>query len=201
MKKNLSWFTLVELIVSITIFSFMMVSIFSVFFIASDLNNKIDVSRSMQENVKNIVEILAEDLRKNSTSWVSLESASECSITKWKYSFWSKICIGLKEYYLAKKSWNDWVRVHDFWDCQTDACTLIQSFWWEKTPVSNSWVELTHLNFWVIDLVDDIWEKHIKTMISFEIRPAKGKWVRPSLIEEHTMIVQTTLWERLYRDY
>jgi hypothetical protein len=42
-----------------------MVSVFTVFFLTSDLNNKTDVSRSMQENVKNIVENISEDVRKN----------------------------------------------------------------------------------------------------------------------------------------
>jgi hypothetical protein len=40
-----------------------MLSVFSVFFLASELNNKIDISRSLQENVKNIVEVVAEDIR------------------------------------------------------------------------------------------------------------------------------------------
>jgi len=42
-----------------------MVSIFTVFQIIADMNNKIDISRSMQENIKNIVETIAEDVRKN----------------------------------------------------------------------------------------------------------------------------------------
>jgi prepilin-type N-terminal cleavage/methylation domain-containing protein len=56
-------FTLIELVVSVTILSIIMLSVFSVFFLASDLNNKIDISRALQENVKNIVEVVAEDIR------------------------------------------------------------------------------------------------------------------------------------------
>jgi hypothetical protein len=42
-----------------------MVSVFVIFQLSADLNNKTDISRSMQENIKNIVETIAEDVRKN----------------------------------------------------------------------------------------------------------------------------------------
>lgn len=65
MKYSQKAFTLIELLVSISILSIIMVSVFTIFFLSSDINNKTDISRSMQENVKHIVETLAEDLRKN----------------------------------------------------------------------------------------------------------------------------------------
>jgi prepilin-type N-terminal cleavage/methylation domain-containing protein len=64
MKKNTA-FTLVEVIVAITILSIIMISVLVVFISGSDVSAKIDIQRGMQENIKNIVETIAEDVRKN----------------------------------------------------------------------------------------------------------------------------------------
>jgi prepilin-type N-terminal cleavage/methylation domain-containing protein len=64
-KNTLFAFTLVEVIVSMTILSIIMVSVMVVFISGSNTANKIDIQRGMQENVKNIVESIAEDIRKN----------------------------------------------------------------------------------------------------------------------------------------
>ena len=57
MKKNSkTWFTLIELLVSISILSIVMISIFTIFQLASEANNRTDISRAMQENIKNMVE-------------------------------------------------------------------------------------------------------------------------------------------------
>lgn len=70
MKYNISTsnagFTMIELLISITIFALIMVSVFVVFIFNINLNNRTDISRAMQENVKNIVEILSEDIRQHS---------------------------------------------------------------------------------------------------------------------------------------
>jgi len=58
-------FTLIEIIVSITILSIVMVSVFAIFFLVSDLSNKTDINRLIQENVKTITETIAEDIRIN----------------------------------------------------------------------------------------------------------------------------------------
>ena len=56
-------FTLIELIVAITLFSIVMVSVFSIFIFASDLSGRIEINRLMQENTKNVVETITEDIR------------------------------------------------------------------------------------------------------------------------------------------
>jgi len=56
---------LIELIVAITIFALIMVSVISVFIFSSSLSQKIEINRVMQENIKNVVETIAEDVRQN----------------------------------------------------------------------------------------------------------------------------------------
>jgi prepilin-type N-terminal cleavage/methylation domain-containing protein len=62
--RNVSAFTLIEVLVSITIFSIMMISILSIYIISSDITLKSDINRIMQENLKNVSSRIAEDIRK-----------------------------------------------------------------------------------------------------------------------------------------
>jgi prepilin-type N-terminal cleavage/methylation domain-containing protein len=66
MKYNFKFkhaFTLIELIIAITILSIILISIFSVYSNIINANNKVKVSRILQENTKNIVENIATAIR------------------------------------------------------------------------------------------------------------------------------------------
>jgi type II secretory pathway pseudopilin PulG len=64
-QKNKKAFTLIEIIIAITIFMIVMVSVIQIFLISSQLTNKVDINRQVQENIKNLTETIAEDIRKN----------------------------------------------------------------------------------------------------------------------------------------
>jgi prepilin-type N-terminal cleavage/methylation domain-containing protein len=66
MKKNLilkQGFTLIELIVAITIFSVIMLSIFFVYSNIITVNKKLELYRILQENSRKITETIAKDIR------------------------------------------------------------------------------------------------------------------------------------------
>ena len=198
MKINKSWFTLIEVLVSISILSIIMVSIFTVFQIIADMNNKIDISRSMQENIKNIVETIAEDVRKNWISWVNSDIIIwNCLLSQSeKYSFWTKLCIWNNSYYVAKKVSQVWNRVGNFAECDGKTqCFLVKNNWISITQLSNSWVDFKNLNFWVSNTPEK------KLTINFSLKPSLFKWIKPSLIDENEIVFQTTISERLYNDY
>ncbi|NCO31344.1 hypothetical protein GW891_00475 [bacterium] len=65
MKKNINAFTLVEVVVSITIFSIMMISIISIYILSSDTSLKSDINRAMHENMKSVTTEISEDIMKN----------------------------------------------------------------------------------------------------------------------------------------
>lgn len=197
MKKNNFWFTLIELVVSITILSIIMISVFTIFKLASDLNNKVDISRAMQENTKNIVETLAEDLRKNWSSWVNNDLIySDCKLpTTSNYLSWNKLCIWDNSYYLAKLVWDNWSRIENFNDCINKQCFLVVNNWNSITQLSNSWVWFKNINFYISNTNSK------KIIINFELEPSKTKWINSNLIKENKMIFQTTISERLYKDY
>jgi prepilin-type N-terminal cleavage/methylation domain-containing protein len=65
-KKNIiKAFTLIEVVVSITIFSIVIVSIIWIYITSSDILIKSDINRKMQENIKNVSTEISEDIRKN----------------------------------------------------------------------------------------------------------------------------------------
>jgi len=60
-----SAFTLIEILVSLTIFSIILTSIIWIYITSSDIIVKSDINRKMQENLKNVSSEIAEDIRKN----------------------------------------------------------------------------------------------------------------------------------------
>jgi len=47
------------------------ISITAIFLISTDISKKADINRMMQENTKNAIEIITEDIRKNGISAIS----------------------------------------------------------------------------------------------------------------------------------
>jgi prepilin-type N-terminal cleavage/methylation domain-containing protein len=63
-NKNYA-FTLVEVLVSITILSLILVSVFNVYISSTHINLKTDITRMLQQNTKSAIELIAEDVRKH----------------------------------------------------------------------------------------------------------------------------------------
>lgn len=203
MKNNLkSWFTLIELIVSISILGIIMVSIFTIFQLASEANNKTDISRAMQENIKNIVETIAEDVRVNNISWLNSDvTNSSCVLSwDWYYLTWTKLCIWTNKYYLAQIRNDVYNRVTDFNQCEIwkDSCVLVKEDWDWIFPLSNSWVEFRNINFSVLNYNDN---KEKKLVLNFIMQPSTKKGIKSGLIKENKIIFQTTFSQRLYKSY
>jgi hypothetical protein len=147
----------------------------------------------MQENVKNLISNIGEDIRKNSISWVSKSSVDTCDFTldSWTlYKKWNKLCINLNEYYLASDiSWT-LTRVDDIdlncWPLKKH-CILVKNWF----PLTNSMVSIKDLKFYLST------DNNIpKVTMSILIQPAIKKWVKSDLIKNSTMLLQTTFSER-----
>ena len=108
MKKYKNAFTLIEVIVAITIFIFMFISIFAIYRVSTDINYKADINRFMQENIKNLHSSILEDIRESWIQWVSEDILDDCNMdinSTSKYKKWTKLCINWwNSYYLAKKA-------------------------------------------------------------------------------------------------
>lgn len=205
LKKKYSWFTLIELIVSITIFSIIMISVMMIFSAASKVSAKIDLNRSMQENTKNIVESISRDVLKYGITWVSKQSwASDCNLdtVDWKYKSWDKLCLWWAsdwyEYFLALETASWWIRVEDasvdsMCSSISSECVLVRldKELWGITRVSNSLVYFKDIKFYVSS------ENINKVTFNFTMQPSFKKWVNSELIWNSEIIFQTTFSERL----
>jgi len=207
MKKTHNAFTLIELVVSITILAIVMVSIFAIFALSADLNNKTDISRAMQENVKNIVEVISEDVRKLKITGVN-ESGGNCGFdASTTFTSGDMLCLentktgDQHKYYLGKKDATDAVtRVHSSAECtDLQPCFLVfhDNDW--PTKLSNDWVQFTGLRF---DVTGNGTDGELgKVVVRFQLQPSVHKGVKPQLVEETKLIFQTTLSGRIYKDY
>ena len=206
MKKIKSWFTLIELVVSITILSMIMISIFAIFKISNDINNKTEISRSMQENIKNIVETFWEEVRTKKIIWLNNSLYSWCEIVEDYKNIWSKICFmdntnSIFSYYIAyfDNITKTYSRVIDMQDCWIwkKSCMLVKSDWTNIESLSNSWVDFRDFK---ITLLNN-WKENRKILLNFTIKKKKKKWINSDLIKNNKIIFQTTLSQRLYNSY
>jgi len=196
--KNNIWFTLVEIIVAITIFMIVMVSVLQIFWISVNITNKVDINRQIQENIKNLTEDISENIRKNKISWLKNEITDNYktdSKTKWvilKTGTWvleNKYYLSLddKNYSIIPKS--------DIWKCLElkNNCFLVKDDWIRATRLTNSWVAIENLQFEIL------WEKIKRLIITFTMRPATKKWINANLIKNSKVYFQTTLSERFIK--
>jgi Tfp pilus assembly protein PilW len=52
-----------------------MISVMSIYISSTDISLKTDINRAMQENIKNAVETIAEDVRKNGSNGIKVHLA------------------------------------------------------------------------------------------------------------------------------
>lgn len=187
MKKNKLWFTLIEVVVSVAIFSIIVISMISIYILSSETSLKSDINRAMHENIKSVVSEISEDIIKNSITWVSQNVLDWCSfsITWSNYKSWNKLCILWNDYYIAKENLWIYTRIDDISYCQQleNQCYIVKN--WEL--LTNSLVTVKSLNFKVS-------KSYVpKVTINIILQPTIKSWVRPHLIEQNKLIFQTTI--------
>ena len=195
---NKKWFTLVEIMVAITIFMIVMISVMQIFGISANLTNKVDINRQMQENIKNLTETIAEDIRNNKIEWVkknkidSYELSDNTKIVKWNFlKVWNN------KYYLSLDSENfialDKSEIESKCSKLKNNCFLVKDDWIDKSKLTNSWVAFEDFEFTIM------WNKIKKLSINFKMRPSTKKWINSNLIKNSKIIFQTTLSERFVK--
>lgn len=191
MKYIKKWFTLIEVVIWVTIFSMIMISVMSIYILASDTSLKSDINRAMHENIKNVFTDVSENIINNWITWVSsnISDLEECNIDTWLKNFkkWNKLCIWWDEYYLSQYIWSDYIRV-DNSDCSdiSDQCFIVKNW----VPITNSMVSIKKLDFIVTDTLST------KATILIRLMPTIKAWVKPSQIENNILNFQTTINNR-----
>ena len=207
MKKNYinkQAFTLIEILISMTIFAMIMISVMMIYITASDISKKYDINREMRNNIKSVVEDIAEEVRKNDIEWVKSDYL-------WDYNFsnitWNRLkLINWPEYRLVR--YNKWsgIKYENLSDTEKEwlsawnDCLLIKDMcrivkfdkeWVEIWPLSNSKVSFTNLSFEVS------WEENVpKVTLNFVARASVRAWIRAELAEKSKLVFQTSISER-----
>lgn len=192
MKINKKWFTLIEIVISLTIFSIMMISMITIYILNSETSAKSDINRALHENIKSVFVEISEDVIKNWITWVSNSTIDGCNFDlTYNYKKWTKLCSSwLNNYYLAKKdTWWNYVRVENV-DCSnlTDQCFIVKN----GSPLTNSLVSIKNLSFYASSFNIN------KVTMLIELQPTVNVWIKSNRIEENNMIFQTTISERLF---
>jgi len=199
---SLKWFTLVEMLVAITIFWIVMVSVMMIYSTSTQISIKADINREMQQNIKSTIETIADDVRRNWIVWVStnpilptdnydlnkewirLETWKNRYILYWfKASIWENI-------------WNA-IAINNNIFCNDikNSCFIMKcnKDWTSSKigPLSNSKMSISDLRFYATD-----W-KIPKVTINFVAKPSVKKWLASKLIDKSKIVFQTTISERI----
>lgn len=197
-KKINKAFTLIEIVVAITIFSIIMVFVAFIFSNVVMLSAKIDITRAMQENVKNIVETISDDILKNWIGGISSQTTdSSCFYpTTTNYIFWDKLCVWTNIYYISKEDLISWSYIRIPFNNIKNECSEIQNncvLVKNLERLSNNQVSFDEFSF-------SLSNKEIpKLTINFIMKPAIWRWVTSDMIKESKLIFQTTISEKLIK--
>ncbi len=191
-------FTLVEVVVSITIFSMVIVSVIWIYITSSDILVKSEINRKMQENLKNVSSQITEDVRNYWIQWLSSIKWESYDRVVWSNRYKEGTWLYTKaenKYYLALLEPTTWsyIRVNSS-DCSLlkTRCVIyrLSSDPLNSWPLTNSFVSIRDLKFYLsLDKVPKL------TMIIIT-QPSVKKWVKADLIKQSKIIFQTTVSER-----
>lgn len=192
-KEKLEAFTLIEIIVAVSIFSIIMISIMSVYFTSTNITYKSDINRIMHENIKNVLLTVSEDIMKNPIKWVSNNIlSSNCTMfdSTEKVYFWDKLCLW-SDYYIAKKdsSWNFIRKDNAFCSDLKNNCYIVKD--WKA--LTNDLVRVSDLQFFITN--SDV----NKVTMTMTVKPTSRSTVKASMIKNTKITTQITLSERKYK--
>lgn len=214
MKNKLNkWFTLIEVIIWTTLFSIMIISIISTLILNVTINNQVDISRIMKENINNTLDqINSHTINTQNKLWI-INSSWNCVYTNFSQNSSNTLCINenwedIKFFLWKYDSFiNQWIKVSDISKCDFNDnlnwkinCSLVISKNNNVLPITNDWVNISNLEFNVTSSDSNInSKKPQRVSINFESFPALKKWIKSKMIKNNKIIFQTTLAQRIYQ--
>ena len=199
--NNRSAFTLIEIIIAMTIFGIIMVSVLSIFLFSSQMSTRVEMNRLMQENIKNVTEDISENLRLSSLADVIADgSNASCAVTAFTGTG-TKLCLkSWVEYTIGyfDESLNKWTKQNNISECRDitkSNCHIIKadgsSITDDYYPLSNSFTHFENMSFEITN------QEIPKVSIHMTVRPSAKKWLAVEIVENGITHIQTTLSERL----
>lgn len=160
------------------------------------MSARVELNRVMQENIKNILENIAENVRKENIEWIRNFGDVSCSSPTAGNVIVSGIilCIWWDEYALG--TWEPpFLPVSSLSECNDidSLCRILKKDVWTSAfyPLTNSFVHFENISFVVTNT--DI----PKVNINITARPVYNKGLSPAIITNNTMHIQTSISQRL----
>lgn len=183
-------FTLVEILVSLSIFSIVMISVISIYIVWTEVTYKSEINSAMQENIKNIVVNISEDVMNNWIVWVAdwIEICDLPTKNTNEILNKNKFCSGENVYYLWNEKWD----LASDCDEKKSECYLFKkwNFSTQSNKLTNNLVTIRKLNF----IVTNNWKKKVTLLL--KLQPSIKAWFKSSIVENNIFQLQTTLTER-----
>ncbi len=201
-----SAFTLVEVVVAVTILAVVMVSVFEAYYGTVSIERRLDFSRSLQENARSMTEILARDVRENGIDVAAYGDPTVGPVDPENGNdILAVVSSGVPvRYYLMEDSVSGPVK------CvapEASKCYLGKETPTERIRLTDDRVRIGRLRFYLSGTpVDDLLSGNFsdfplgaKVTASFELRIPDSKGVDPSLLKGARVAVQTTIAQKLYK--
>lgn len=215
-------FTLIEIIVAVTILSLIMVSVFGIYSNIIGLNKRLAVSRSLQENARNITEIIAKDIRENGIAFAcynqSIAAASGCPGVTGAAEYsgsGSKVLITKVAPADCPGGGDDcfisYYLMHDNMASIPSLCQVGDTDCYlgrelpdgQRIRVTDKSVKLDSLKFFISGVDSKTFSANTdaegKVTLSFLLAPGAKQGLSPQTAESLTMPIQTTITEKLYK--
>jgi len=215
-------FTLIEIIIAVTILSFIMVSVFGIYSNIIALNKRLAVSRSLQENARNITEIIAKDIRENGIAFGcynhTAASSSDCPWVAGNTEYagsGSRVLITKVAPADCPGGGSDcfvsYYLMHDNLASLPSMCQANDTdcYLWRELPdgqrirITDKSVKLDNLKFFISGVDSKTFASNTdsegKVTLSFLLAPAAKQGLSTQIIESLTVPIQTTITEKLYK--
>ncbi|MBP8016922.1 prepilin-type N-terminal cleavage/methylation domain-containing protein [Candidatus Gracilibacteria bacterium] len=200
-SKTNSGFTLIEMIVAITILAIIMLSIFGVYSNIINVNKRLELARALQENSRNITETVARDIRENGIDFGYYDGLTEDKKLDYIGSGNSVLAIkgGIK-YYLMKDILGT-ITICDIGVFDKD-CFFGSMSGSSFKKISDDRVEIRNVKFFISgsgsENIQNTNAEGKVTMV-FDLGIAPGKGILSDLAKEYSIKVQTTISEKIYK--
>ncbi len=200
-SKTNSGFTLIEMIVAITILAIIMLSIFWVYSNIINVNKRLELARALQENSRNITETVARDIRENGIDFWYYDWLTEDKKLDYIWSWNSVLAIKWWIKYYLMKDILGTITICDIWVFDKDC------FFWSMSgssfkKISDDRVEIRNVKFFIswsgsenIQNTNAEW----KVTMVFDLWIAPWKGILSDLAKEYSIKVQTTISEKIYK--
>ena len=166
-SKSTSWFTLVELMIAMTIFGMMSVMVMTIYFSTTSTTRKLNAQRELAETAREIVERISEDVRERGFSGTALP-------------------FGKNEVWMTWSTHNQWLS-YDYTSSGSEYLNLNNGryiYWTKKTGIPGwidecTWIKKTdpkiHCGLYLVSYSDDTGELGYNLVDSFTAEESRKR--------------------------